>query len=101
MKGRAVICEIVTFDIVGKDRAEVQALYEATLGRWRDWPGLIRKTYLYDAAGGRGGGVYLWRDANAAAGAHDAAWCAKAEALYGAAPKFDIYEVPLVLENGG
>lgn len=94
-----MICEIVTFDIVGLGRDEVLALYDKTLDRWRDWPGLIRKTYLYDEAGGRGGGIYLWESRAAAEGAHDADWCAMAERLYGSAPRFDIYEVPLVVEN--
>ncbi len=94
-----MICEIVTFDIAGLERDEVLALYEKTLARWRAWPGLIRKMYLYDEEGGRGGGIYLWESREAAQGAHDAEWCAMAERLYGSAPKFDFYEVPVVLEN--
>lgn len=95
-----MITEIVTFDIRdGLTRNEVLALYEQTLPRWRANPDLIRKTYLYDEAGQRGGGIYLWRNIEAEKHAHDADWCAMAERMYGCAPRFDYYEMPLVLEN--
>lgn len=95
-----MITEIVTFDIRdGLTRDEVLALYEQTLPRWRANPDLIRKTYLYDEAGQRGGGIYLWRNIEAAKHAHDADWCAMAERMYGCAPRFDYYETPLLLEN--
>lgn len=96
-----MITEIVTFEIAeGLERAEVLALYEKTMPAWRANPDLIRKTYLYDPEGRRGGGVYLWKSMEAARRAHDAAWCARAEAMYGSRPQFSYYETPFVIENG-
>ncbi|MYM55625.1 monooxygenase [Thalassovita mangrovi] len=95
-----MITEIVTFDLPeGMSREEVLAKYEATLPRWRANPDLIRKTYLYDPAGNRGGGIYLWPSVEAAKAAHDADWCRLAEETYGSAPRFDYFETPLIVEN--
>ncbi len=95
-----MITEIVTFDLSeGMSREEVLARYEATLPRWRANADLIRKTYLYDPAGNRGGGIYLWPSVAAAKAAHDADWCRMAEETYGSAPRFDYFETPLIVEN--
>ncbi|WP_323784352.1 monooxygenase [Thalassovita sp.] len=95
-----MITEIVTFDLpADMSREEVLARYQATLPRWRANPELIRKTYLYDPDGNRGGGVYLWKSVEAAKAAHDADWCRMAEETYGCAPRFDYFEAPLILEN--
>ena len=95
-----MITEIVTFDLPEEmSREEVLARYEATKSRWQDNPDLIRKTYLYDPAGRRGGGVYLWPSVEAAKAAHDDDWCKMAEQIYGSAPRFEYFETPLIIEN--
>ncbi|CUH65250.1 hypothetical protein TG4357_01759 [Thalassovita gelatinovora] len=95
-----MITEIVTFDLpADMSRDDVLARYQATLPRWRANPELIRKTYLYDPDGKRGGGVYLWKTLAAAQAAHDAEWCRMAEDTYGSAPRFDYFEATLFVEN--
>lgn len=96
-----MITEIVTFDIAERlDRDVVLALYDKTAPAWRANPDLIRKTYLYDGENARGGGIYLWKNIEAAKRAHDAAWCDRAEAMYGSRPRFSYFETPLIIENG-
>ena len=95
-----MITEIVTFDLpADMDRAQLIALFESTVPRWQANDRLIRKQYLYDPATGTGGGVYLWPSRADAEAAHDADWCARAQALYGAAPRFAYFETPVVVDN--
>lgn len=80
--GPVVITEFVRFTIApGIDRDEVIRRFEGTAPAWQANAGLIRKYYLFDPETRQGGGVYLWHDRAAAEAAHDAAWCACAEAL--------------------
>lgn len=95
-----MITEIVRFAISPDlDRDTVIRRFEATAPAWRANPDLIRKYYLHDPETGQGGGVYLWRNKAAALAAHDAAWCARAEALYGSRPRFEYFETPLIVDN--
>lgn len=95
-----MITEIVRFELpADMSRARVIELFEATVPRWAANPDLIRKQYLYDPDGARGGGIYLWKTKKAALAAHDAAWCDMAERIYGSRPSFDYFETPLVVDN--
>lgn len=95
-----MITEIVRFELPADiPRARVIELFEATVPRWQSTPDLIRKQYLYDQEGARGGGVYLWKTKAAALAAHDADWCDMAENIYGSRPTFDYFETPLVVDN--
>ena len=95
-----MITEIVTFPIPdGMTREQVIANFEATMPGWATNPDLIRKNYLYDPEGRRGGGVYLWKTREAAQSGHDAAWCEKVRGIYGAPPSFAYFEKPFVLDN--
>jgi len=97
-----MITEIVNFDLPADlNRDEVIALFEKSVPRWLGWPGLIRKQYLFNGEARLGGGVYLWETRAQAEAAHDTAWCDKAEALYGSRPRFQYFETPIVVDNGG
>lgn len=94
-----MITEIVTFKLpVGISREEVVARFRASAPRWRDNPDLIRKNYLYDAATGTGGGVYLWRDRASAERWHGAEFRRKIAETYGAEPEFRYFETPIVVD---
>ncbi|MEZ5714787.1 MAG: hypothetical protein R3D85_06215 [Paracoccaceae bacterium] len=95
-----MITEIVTFDLPeGMTRDEAVGLFEKSVPRWEANRALVRKYYLFDGEQGIGGGVYLWSALGDARAAHDAAWCAMAEELYGAAPRFQYFETPLIVDN--
>ena len=97
-----MITEIVTFDLPdGMDRDAVLARFEAMVPRWRANPALVRKYYLYDAEAGVGGGVYLWPSKADAQAAHDEEWCDMAESVYGARPRFQYFETPVIVDNSG
>ena len=95
-----MITELVLFDLpAGMSREQVVANFRKTAPGWRANPDLIRKNYLYDAAAGQGGGVYLWRDIEAARRWHDEAWKAKAAEVYGNVPTIRCFETPIVVDN--
>lgn len=95
-----MITEIVTFDLPrGITRDEVLEKYNATVPRWRANADLLRKTYLFDADSGTGGGVYLWKSKAAAQDAHDAEWCRMAQQVYGSHPRFAFFEAVLEINN--
>jgi hypothetical protein len=62
-------------------------------------PDLIHKSFLYDSQNGRGGGVYLWKNIEAAKRGHDSKWCARMAEVFGGEPKFDYFESPVVIDN--
>lgn len=95
-----MITEIVTFGIPdGMTRAEVVANYRRSAPAWRANPDLIRKTYLFDEAGRRAGGVYLWRSMEAARRARDAAWLERVRRTYGSEPVVQYFDTPIVADN--
>lgn len=95
-----MITEIIVFDLPeGMTREEVVANYRRSAPDWRANPELIRKNYLYDAEGRRAGGVYLWRDMDAARRARDAAWLERVRRTYGSEPVVQYFATPLVIDN--
>jgi len=95
-----VITEIITFRLPeGMTREEVMANYRRSAPAWRANPDLIRKNYLYDAGSRRGGGVYLWRNIEAARRARDAAWLERVRRNYGSEPVVQYFETPIVADN--
>ena len=95
-----MISELVMFDLPkGISRAEVVAGMQEVAPRWRANPDLIRKTFLYDPAGGQAGALYLWRRKADAARWHDAAWRKRIVDAYGSEPVIRYFETPLVVDN--
>jgi len=95
-----MISELVWFDLPpGMRRDEVvQGMREAA-PIWRRNPQLIRKTFLYDAANGRTGALYLWKSKEAADAAHDDAWRRRILEKYGSTPTRQFFETPLIVDN--
>ena len=56
--------------------AEAGDIFSKTAARYQEVPGLIRKYYLLAEDGGTAGGVYLWKDREAAEAMYDADWYA-------------------------
>ena len=62
-----MISEIVLFRLPeGMSRADDMAKYRARVPMWQANPNLIHKAFLFDDASRRGGGVYLWKNIEAA-----------------------------------
>ena len=95
-----MITEIVTFKLPdGSAREDVFANFEKTAPLWRDNPDLIRKNYLFDVETGIAGGVYLWREKSHAQKWHGAEFRDRVKKLYGAEPKSQFFETPIVVDN--
>lgn len=95
-----MITEIIVFDLPeGMSREEVVANYRRSAPNWRSNPDLIRKNYLYDPEGRKAGGVYLWRDMEAARRARDEAWLERVRRTYGSDPVVQYFATPLVVDN--
>ncbi|MEZ5660207.1 MAG: hypothetical protein R3E83_17195 [Burkholderiaceae bacterium] len=97
-----MITEIVSFTTpVGMTREQMIADAEGTIARWSDYPGLVRKMYVWDAAARRGKGIYLWHSLAQAEQAHDEAWLGRAEQHGGNRPTIERYDCFMILENPG
>jgi len=95
-----MITEIVTFQIPKSlDREAVVALYEKSVPGWRSNPNLVHKSFLYDAEKGRGGGVYLWDNLDAAKESHGEAFQNRIREIFGSSPDFTYFETPVVINN--
>ena len=95
-----MITEIIVFALPdGMTEGEVVANYRRSAPNWRANPDLIRKNYLYDADGRKGGGVYLWRNTEAARRARNDAWLARVRQTYGSEPVVQYFATPLVVDN--
>lgn len=95
-----MITEIVTFTIpAGMSREAVVALYEKSVPTWKANPDLLRKNYLYDPDGGKGGGIYTWKTLAAAQAGHGEAFRARIRETFGADPEFAYFDTPIVVDN--
>jgi hypothetical protein len=94
-----MITEIVLFRLPdGMNREDAMAKYRARVPMWQATD-LIHKAFLYDEASRRGGGVYLWKNIEAAKKAHGSAFQEGIQSLFGAKPEFQYFEAPIVIDN--
>ena len=60
---------------------------------------LIRKSYLYDEDARLGGGIYHWKNEEAAEQWHGEEWRKSVINLYGNEPMIRRFKVPIVADN--
>ena len=66
-----MITEIVLFRLPdGMSREDAIAKYRLSIPIWQANPDLIRKAFLFDESSRRGGGVYHWKNIEAAKRGH-------------------------------
>ncbi len=83
----------------GTTLAQARALFESTAPRYLGAEGLIRKYYIFDEKTSVAGGCYLFRDRAAAEAMFDGEWRAFVTAKYGAPPRLQLFETPVVVDN--
>ncbi len=83
----------------GATLESITEAFRSTTPRYEGLPGLIRKYYLFDPDSGLGGGVYLWEDRAQAEAFYDDAWRARLTEKYGAPPKINFFESPVIIDN--
>ncbi len=95
-----MITEIVLFRLPdGMSREDALAKYRARVPIWQANPDLVHKAFLYDEASRRGGGVYLWKNIEAAKKAHGPAFQEGIQSLFGSKPEFEYFEAAIVIDN--
>jgi hypothetical protein len=95
-----MITELVTFPIRSNlTREQVIELYKRAEPTRRGNPALVHQSYLYDGQRNRGGGVYLWKNIDAAKLGHDTRWCARMAEMFGGEPTFEYFETPVVIDH--
>lgn len=94
-----MITAIVRFPLPsGTSLASAKAMFEKSAPNYRNAQGLVRKYYLY-GDDGRGGGVYLWENREAAERQYSAAWKSMIAEKFGAAPEILYYDTPVIVDN--
>jgi hypothetical protein len=94
-----MITAIVRFPLPqGLSPDEVKAAYEHSAPQFRGAAGLIRKYYLL-GADQTGGGVYLWESREAAETMYSDAWRQRIAERFGAPPRIEYFDTPLVIDN--
>jgi len=96
-----MISEIVLFRLPdGMSRADAMTKYRARVSMWQANPDLIHKAFLFDETSRRGGGVYLWKNIEAAKKAHGPAFEEAIQSIFNpAVGKYDV-EAEIGPDNG-
>jgi hypothetical protein len=95
-----MITAVVLFKLQpGTTRDQAAAIYRTTAPRYVGLGDLVRKYYLYDAADGTAGGVYLWKSRAAAEAAYGPEWRRMAAEKYGVEPEVRYFDTPVVVDN--
>ncbi len=75
------------------------AIFRSTAPKYRDVPGLIRKTYVLYPDGVTVGGIYLWQSRAAAEAMYSDDWRAFVRGKYGCEPVVTYLDSPVVVDN--
>lgn len=95
-----MITAIVQFRLPNQvTREKAQELFLGTAPRYRDASGLVRKYYLLSADGMTAGGAYLWNSREDADRMYTAEWRQFIAKTYGAEPKVEYFETPVIVDN--
>ncbi|MEE8460886.1 MAG: YdhR family protein [Acidobacteriota bacterium] len=82
--------------------AKVEALKEAfaaSVPKFQQVPGLLRKYYLLSDDGETAGGVYLWKSRADAEALYTHEWKQMLEEKYGSEPVLSYFESPVIVDN--
>ena len=94
-----MITEIVLFDLPpGLSRTQLLEMCRQTAPGWRANPYLLRMHYLHDPERGTAGGVYVWRNREAARHWNEA-FRAEVEARIGSRLRVMVFETPVLVDN--
>ena len=95
-----MITEIVLWKMPeGMSREEILTKFRASVPTWQANPNLVHKAFLFDESSRRGGGVYLWKNIDAAKQAHGQAFQDRIKSVFGASPEFQYFDAPVVIDN--
>ena len=82
----------------GVGRERLVAEFQAAVPTYRQVPGLLLKAFTL-SDDGRFGGLYLWQDAASAERWFNAGWQQQARERYGAVPRIEWFDTPILLPS--
>jgi hypothetical protein len=94
-----MIVAFIEFPLGASDRDRADQIFEQSISRYTDAPGLIRKYYLQSQDGVRGGGIYLFESEAAAERMYDDEWRTSFRTRWGQEPQIRYYRCPIVIDN--
>lgn len=95
-----MITEIVFFALPeGISRQELLEKYHKSAPTWMENPDLLHKTYVFDEANNRGGGVYLWKDLAAQQRWHGEDYRKMIRDVYGSEPEIRVLDTALIVDK--
>jgi len=95
-----MIVAIVRFPLrPGTSAADAKAMFEASKPKFEGLPGLVRKNYLFSAAGPVGGGVYVWESREAAERVYTDEFRRSIAERYGQEPQIEFFESSVFVDN--
>lgn len=74
-------------------------MFESTVPKYQNLPGLIRKYYLRSEDGRTAGGVYLWESRAVAEKVYSGEWRERVAKLYGNARQVVYFDTPVIVDN--
>ena len=80
---------------------QMQAAFTQAAPAFRNVPGLIRKQFLLSADGQTAGGVYLWKEEEAARSFMQQRVAPMIREKFQVEPTIEFYQSPVLVENGG
>jgi len=83
----------------GMSREEILSKFRSTVPAWQANPNFIHKAFIFDENSRRGGGVYLWKNIDAAKQAHGPAFQDRIKSVFGVSPGFQYFDAPVVIDN--
>lgn len=79
--------------------AEAETAFYASVPKYENFPGLVRKYYLLSEDGTTAGGVYLWQSRQDAARLYTDEWRKFIHDKYGCEPVVHFFESPVIVDN--
>ncbi len=78
---------------------EAKATFQSTAPKYLQMPRLIRKYYFRTEDGAKAGGIYLWKNKQAALAVYTDDWKAFVRVKYGTEPELTFLDCPVVVDN--
>ena len=80
-------------------KSEAKDIFLSTAPKYKDLPGLIRKSYVIFDEGHSVGGIYLWQSREDAEAAYTESWKEFVLEKYGSEPEITYLETPVIVDN--
>jgi len=95
-----MITEMVLWKIpAGMTRQGLLSKFRSTVPAWKANPDLIHKAFVFNEISRRAGGVYLWKNIEAAKEAHNSGFRDHIKSVYGSTPEFQYFDALVVIDN--